>query len=209
MKFAVGYYRNDEMERPFLYTLETLGSRIAEMYFPWPGVASGRTAVWSVEDIENLADSLVYARENGIGLDLLFNANCYGDNAISKALESTVIRTVQDISAQAGGPDTITTTSPAVAHIVKTHYPRIRVRASINMQIRNPESCLPLFDLFDELISPKNATIRRNRSAAGKKRWRIILFICWPTAAVCRTAPARYSMTTWWHTKRVSRRSRT
>ena len=168
MKFAVGYYQQDEMERPFLYTLETLGSRIAEIYFPWPGVASGRTAVWSVEDIGNLIDSLIYARENGIGLDLLFNANCYGDNAISKALENTVIRTVQDISAQAGGLDTITTTSPAVAHIVKAHFPRIRVRASINMQIRSPESCLPLFGLFDEFYLPKEC----NYSPAAINAWK-------------------------------------
>lgn len=168
MKFAVGYFHNDEMERPFLYTLETLGSRIAEIYFPWPGIASGRTATWSVEDIENLTDSLAYAKENGIGLDLLFNANCYGDNAISKALETTVIRTVQDIAAQAGGVDTITTTSPAVAHIVKMHFPRIRVRASINMQIRNPESCLPLFDLFDEFYLPKEC----NYLPAEIERWK-------------------------------------
>ncbi|MBQ7293257.1 MAG: hypothetical protein IJW79_05905, partial [Clostridia bacterium] len=48
-----------------------------------------------------------------------------------------------------GGVDIITTASPAIAHTVKTHFPNIEVRASVNMRIGTIKGMEYLSDLFD------------------------------------------------------------
>ena len=62
--------------------------KIAEVYFSFTGCASGRSGAGgrTPAKTEALFDSLSRISESGIALNLLFNAGCYGDEALSRAL---------------------------------------------------------------------------------------------------------------------------
>lgn len=171
MQYAIGYFDHDELERPFTYTLEQFRDKIAEVYFPWPTVNTCRTSKWNGYAIDRLTEAITYAASQDIKLDLLFNANCYGGRAISKDLESTIVNAIDDICLRTDQLDCITTTSPAIAHIVKHHYLGLKVRASVNMQLRNESSLPPLFNLFDEFYLPREL----NYDFEAIDRWRSIL----------------------------------
>jgi collagenase-like PrtC family protease len=83
-------------------------------------------------------------------LDLLFNANCYGGQAISKHLEAQTASVIDYLAETVGGIDIITTTSLAIARTVKKYYPGIKVRASVNMRIGTVKGMEYIADTFDE-----------------------------------------------------------
>jgi collagenase-like PrtC family protease len=85
----------------------------------------------------------------GLKLDLLFNANCYGRHAVSQYLENQVVSVMHHLEDVAGGADAVTTTSPAVASTLKRNFPRVEVRASVNMRIGTVQAMRYLADLFD------------------------------------------------------------
>lgn len=155
MKFAIGYQLREEGEEPFLSIVKEYREYIEEIYFPWSDLPSGRAALtnrrgyidWGAQ--ERLEEDLLSFRKLGIKLDLLFNANCYGGYAISKYLENQILSILEYLKAKVGGVDVITTTSPAIAYIVKRYFPEIETRASINMQIGTIEGMKYLSDLFD------------------------------------------------------------
>lgn len=171
MKFAIGYYDHDELLRPFDYALNEFGNHIQEVYFPWPSMATCRTTAWEGFAFEKLIYALTIAANSGIKLDMLFNANCYGGRAISKELESKVCASVEDELARVGKLHSVTTTSFAVAHIVKKYFPGLKVRASINMQLRDEKCVPPLLELFDEFYLPREL----NYDFEAIKRWKEIL----------------------------------
>ena len=75
---AVGHFFNG----PFKEACARHLPRIRETFFAWPGVLSCRPAPeFTAEVRARLVDDLKWARSNGIELDTLFNANCYGDEA--------------------------------------------------------------------------------------------------------------------------------
>lgn len=155
MKFSIGYYFLDENERPFSYVLDQVGKNIDEVYFPWINIETCRTSLtdtggyidWSGQ--ERLENDLVNIRKRNIRLNLLMNANCYGEKSISEYLMKNVCSTIDRIEYLVGLPDTVTTTSPAIAHIVKMYYKEIEVRASINMMIGSIQGMEYLSELFD------------------------------------------------------------
>jgi len=155
MKFSVGYYFFDENDRPFPYILDETGDTIGEVYFPWTNLGTCRSSLiddggyidWNGQ--ERLEKDLAEIRKRNIRLNLLMNANCYGDKAISIYLEKNVCSVIDRIDDLVGLPNAVTTTSPAIAHIVKTHFKGIEVRASINMMIGNIQGMKYLSPLFD------------------------------------------------------------
>jgi collagenase-like PrtC family protease len=96
-----------------------------------------------------LERDLAELRGMGVALDVLFNANCYGELAMSRALEAEVNSVLDRLDEVAGGADAVTTTSPAVAHMVKRRRPNLEVRASVNMRIGSAQGMGYLSDLFD------------------------------------------------------------
>ena len=175
MRYAVGYFDHDERERSFVDTLECFQGHLAEVYFPWPGMGTCRTAPQGPYAFERMTEALSVAKEMGISLDLLINANCYGGRAISKALEKTIVQSVEDVYRRAGGLDVVTTTSLAAAHVVKKHFQSLRVRASINMQLRHERAFEPLLELFDEFYLPREfnhdfEAIDRIKGFLGEKK---------------------------------------
>ena len=69
-------------------------------------------------------------RAMGVRLDLLFNANCYGARAVSRALENEVLTLLAHLEDVAGGADTVTTTSLAVARLEAQGRPVIGLAPS-------------------------------------------------------------------------------
>ena len=123
MKFAVGYQLAEPGEESFADLVAAYRAHIAEVYFAWVGQPSGRSPVGGRDRIDpdaerRMVTDLQGLHEMGITLDLLFNANCYGDRALSRELECEVRRTLERVQDIVGKVDVVTTTSPAIAHMV-------------------------------------------------------------------------------------------
>lgn len=155
MKFSVGYQLVEPGDQLFSELVAESREHIAELYFPWLGMPSGRSPIGGrhgVIDPESRAvfqHDLAAIREMGVALNLLFNANCYAGEAMSKTLERQVVAVLGELQQNVGGVDSITTTSLAVAHIVKQRFPDVRTRASVNMRIGTIEGMQYLAHLFD------------------------------------------------------------
>ncbi len=144
---AVGHFYNE----PFTDAIEPKLDRIAEVFFAWPGVLSCRPAPEFTDEVrERLYSDLRWSRAHGLKLDTLFNANCYGDIAISPELAEMVTGVLHDMDAHDLFPDTVTTTSPFIAKVIRKNFPSLRIRASINMRIHGTVGFEYVGDLFDE-----------------------------------------------------------
>lgn len=183
MKFAVGYQLGEPDEPSFVELVRDYREHLAEVYFPWGDLPSGRAALasrrgytdWSWQP--RLEADLRQLRELGIGLDLLFNANCYGGQAVSRWLESQVASIIDHLGELVGLVNTVTTTSLAIARTVKHYYPDIEVRASVNMRIGTIQAMELVAGLFDGYYVQRefNRDLRHLREvkawadSAGKK----------------------------------------
>ena len=118
---------------------------IHDVYFAFGAMPSGRfpltDADRQLEDLGRLADA-------GIPLHLLFNANCYGARALSKAFFTEVGETIDRFAAD-GSLTGVTTTSPVLARFVKANFSNLEVRASVNMEIGTVEGMEYLAETFD------------------------------------------------------------
>jgi hypothetical protein len=157
MKYAVGYQFTDSKKTFFDLCKPCLDS-IAEIYFPWAYQPSGRAALGEdhftldYNASNHLIDDLKLFKENGKKLDLLFNSNCYGADAVSLRLEGEVYSIINYLSDMVGNVDVVTTASPVIAYIVKNKYPDISTRASVNMQIGTVCGMRYIADVFDEYL---------------------------------------------------------
>jgi len=117
----------------------------------------------SDESREELEADLAGFRELGLKLNLLFNGNCYGAAAVSKSLGSDVTAVLDHLSDTVGGVEVVTTTSPFVAHVAKTHSPSLDVRASVNMRIGTVEGLSYMKERFDSFYVQRefNRDLRR------------------------------------------------
>ncbi|UCC68546.1 MAG: hypothetical protein JSV79_01010 [Armatimonadota bacterium] len=154
MKFAVGYQIPDEDEAPFAALVEEFREHVAEVYFPWLDLPSGRSPLVRQDDPDretaraSLESDLLEMRRLGVRLDLLLNASCYGRDAYSLALverTSSVIAHLMDLV----GLDVVTTMSPLLAETVKRRFPSVEVRASVNMRLGTVRSLEYVAHLFD------------------------------------------------------------
>jgi len=157
MKYSVGYELIDNNTTFYDLCKPWLDS-ITEIFFPWVYHPSGREALGEKNFIldhtatERLIYDLKRFKEAGKKLDLLFNSNCYGADAVSLRLEGEVYSIIEYIANKVGNVDTVTTTSPVIAYIVKNKYPDIKIRASINMRIGTITGMRYLMDIFDEYL---------------------------------------------------------
>ncbi len=176
MKYCVGYQPEDEFGERFAEKLIDYKDRLSEVYFSWSDMPSGRSNMsdevgfvhWEMQDI--LLSDLILLKNSGIGLNLLFNGNCYGSEAVSLALKNRVISVINYIKYAVGGIDSITTTSPFIASVVKNVYKDIRVRASVNMRITDVCSMQYLSEYFDEFYIQRDFN-RDFEHIARMKKW--------------------------------------
>ena len=155
MKFSVGYQLREQDEESFLSIIESYKDHIAEVYFPWLDIPSGRGSLinsagyicWEAQNI--LVNELKAIKSMGIKLDLLLNGNCYGSDSMSENLSNKILSVLEYLKSVGCEVDVVTTASPAIAHMVKKHFPHIEVRASVNMRIGTVKGMEYLADLFD------------------------------------------------------------
>ena len=154
MKFAVGYQQNSYSEE-FSGMIKDYSDSISEVYYPWLGLPSGRPPLTpeageTNEDAKKyLISELRAIKEQGIKLDILFNANCYGEKAVSRSFEAEIKSVLEELTENGVRPEILTTTSVFVADVVKNSFPDIRTRASVNMRIGTIQAMKYASDLFD------------------------------------------------------------
>ena len=155
MKFAVGFQLYEGNEEPFSALVRDYREQISEVFFAWQDIPTCRSSVssrhgfidWDAQ--RRTEEELRAIKAMGIKLDLLFNANCYGDFALSEKLANTVISVIEYLQTAVGGVEIVTTASLAIAHTVRKHFPSIELRASVNMKIGTVKGMEYLSDLFD------------------------------------------------------------
>lgn len=152
MKFTVGY--QPRPGRDFLDAILAHREALAEVYFPWGELPNGRGTLTGFpgeqpfEARQKLVDALAEFSAAGIGLNLLLNGNCYGRRSQSRALFQE-IGDAADWIRNRFGLASVTTTSPLIAKFLKTNFPEVEVRASVNMEIGTIQGMEYLADWFD------------------------------------------------------------
>ena len=153
MNFAVGYRHQSEGE-PFSSAVLSYHD-ISEVYFPWVDEPSGRPVLGYGEGDdadtikEILREELTELVQHGVRLDLLLNANCYGEYAMSRELEDRICSIINELDSWGCRPQIVTAASPFVARTIKTHFPDIETRASVNMRLTTLQAMKYLAPWFD------------------------------------------------------------
>lgn len=152
MKFSVGYkiLQSDN----FINDIIRYKDHISEVYFSWGEFPNGRNNQSIMGDMtpweaqQRQIDDIRRISREGIGLNLLFNANCYGADSQSKRFFEKIGDTVDYISNNFG-LKSLTTTSPLIAKFIKDNFEEIDVRASVNMEIGTIEGMEYIAQYFD------------------------------------------------------------
>ncbi len=129
-------------------------SRMYEVYFSWGDFPNGRSSQilddertpWEMLRWQEAA--LAKLTEAGVGLNLLFNGNCYGADSQARSFFNKVGQTV-DYLLERYALRSVTTTSPLIAKFLHANFERLEVRASVNMEIGSVEGMAYLADYFD------------------------------------------------------------
>jgi hypothetical protein len=151
MKFSVGYQLRSQND--YIETLLQYKDRMSDVYVSWNDLSSGRRSAvencflppW--ESMRRQKEDLSRLSAAGIPLTLLLNANCYGAAALSRTLFTTIGETLYELSSFLN-LGTVTTTSPVIARFVRENYPKLDVRASVNMEIGTVEAMTYLAGSF-------------------------------------------------------------
>jgi hypothetical protein len=151
MKYMVGLKSTD---KNLLRSIVENKEHIYEVYFSWGNIPNGRTSqlesqdytAWEMQDMQRSA--LKELSQEGISLNLLFNANCYGKDSQSRAFFNKV-GTIIDYVGNTYGLQSVTTTSPLVAKFIKNNFEHLEVRASVNMEIGTVQGMDYLAEYFD------------------------------------------------------------
>lgn len=151
MKYMVGLKSADYQ---LLECIKANKQNIYEVYFSWGDMPNGRTSQiesdiytqWEMQDMQRSA--LKELSQEGIALNLLFNANCYGKDSQSRAFFHKV-GTIIDYVAETYGLQSVTTTSPLIAKFIHNNFEDIEVRASVNMEIGTVQGMEYLAEYFD------------------------------------------------------------
>jgi collagenase-like PrtC family protease len=163
MKFSVGY-RLPTDRGSMVEVIRDFREQIAECYFAMPGDPSGRGAL-GVEDVEVFWNELRAIAELGVRPVLLYNASCYGREALSSAFRTYVLENVREVR-DLLGVACVTTTSPFVAEAVKEQHPDMELRASVNMRLYSVQALECLSPAFDSFYAAKEL----NRDLAALRR---------------------------------------
>ncbi len=180
MKYMIGYQLQESgnLIREIIKNKE----QVHEVYFAWGTMASGRggTACHSDlmphEAVQLQKEQLTRLSRQGIGMNLLLNANCYGADSLSRRFllqTGDLLAYLQD----ALDLSSVTTTSPTLAHFIKENFEDLEVRASVNMEIGTIEGMEYLADDFDSYYYkrelnrdlPQVARMKNWADAHGKK----------------------------------------
>ena len=152
MKFSIGYQLTRTTD--FLQTIISNKESVYEVYFAWDGFANGRNTKYIADDfsewdahMRKMSD-LNRLSENGVKLNLLFNATCYGAESLSKSFFESIGNTT-DFVKSSFSLGSITTTSPLIGKFIKANFSGMEVRASVNMSIGTVQGMDYISQYFD------------------------------------------------------------
>ena len=173
MKYIVGYPTGVDEKSAFVDSLIEYRSYISELYFSWGDFPNGRRSlcddgeVTLFEKQSRQAEDLGMLSSAGIKLNLLLNANCYGEDSQSRSFFYKIGSTVEYIRSHFG-LSSVTTASPLIAKFLRENFDGIDVRASVNMEIGTVEGASYVKDYFDSFYVKREV----NRDMAQLKRLR-------------------------------------
>ena len=173
MNYIVGYPIKEN--KAFLNTCIQNKSSISEVYFSWGDIPNGRSAL-STDDASTpfelqhrQMNDLKLLSSEGISLNMLFNANCYGKDSQSREFFNRIGNLIDYISRELG-LSSVTTSSILIAKFIKNNFEDIDVRASVNMEIGSVEGISYVSDFFDSFYVKRE--LNRNLPALMKlKKW--------------------------------------
>lgn len=152
MKYLVGYQLL--ADKTFINEIIKYKEIIEEVYFSWDGIANGRGVGSNeihrtkFEALNEKFDDLCFLKNNGINTNLLLNATCYGKDSLSREFYQKIGDTVDFLICNCG-VTSVTTASPIIAKFIKSNFPTLEVRASVNMEIGTIEGMQYVSDSFD------------------------------------------------------------
>jgi collagenase-like PrtC family protease len=155
MKFSIGYKFFDENDNPLAESLCSMADSIEEVYFPWNDMETCRASLINNRGYINwdgqafLENDLRMLKDHNIKLNLLLNSNCYGERSVSSYLRNYVCSIIEHVQDDAGALDSVTTTSPFIARMIKQNFSGVKTRASVNMRIGSIKGMQYLEELFD------------------------------------------------------------
>lgn len=180
MKLFVGYQlcHTDA----FLERILANRNAIAEVYFSWDTMPSGRSVTGLQQDLlpweasQRQREELTRIADAGIGLNLLLNANCYGADSLSRSFFQSTGDLVDCLRSE-WNLVSVTTTSPVIGRFIRQNFEGLEVRASVNMEIGTPEGMDYLADSFDSFYIKRELNrdmaalrkLRRHCDETGKK----------------------------------------
>lgn len=152
MKFMIGYQQMNSDR--FLIALQGHRDHIKEVYFSWGNIPNGRgrldgATCGSALEVQNQQLSeLKTISESGIGLNLLLNGNCHGAQSLARVFFNKIGNCVDYLGSQLNLMS-VTTTSPVIARFIKTNFPALKIRASVNMEIGTTQGMDYIAEFFD------------------------------------------------------------
>ena len=164
---SIGYTIPGEGQLSFVELVKRYQNHIGEVYFAFPGAASGRsplgeeTGFVDYDAVYQLVEDLSGIAAMGVKLHLLFNAACYGEDALSVAHRNQVYSIMNYLDSKGLYPQGVTTTSPITAQILKQEDPELELRASVNMRIASIKGIQYVEHLFDGFCVSKD--VNRDR----------------------------------------------
>ena len=174
LKLSVGYQFSENL--PFSSIVKSYAEHIEEVYFAWTDMPSGRSVIGGYDgyfdyNLQNiLVEELKAIKQMGIKLNLLFNANCYGEDSMSQVLKGKVYSIINYLNECGITIDAVTTASPAIAYMIKSEYPEIEIKASVNMKISTVKGMQYVSHLFDSFCVAKECN-RNIENLKKLKEW--------------------------------------
>lgn len=160
MKYSIGYQLPDETDS-VVEICRDYDKSISGVYFSWADEKSGRLPLCSSHGGElelvkqTQLQELKEIKEMEKCLTLLLNANCYGEKAVSQSFCDHMLAVCEFLKQQLD-LDSITTTSPFLAEMIKLHFKDdIKVIASVNMRVGTIKAMEQLSAYFDGFYMSK------------------------------------------------------
>ena len=149
-RFAFGYFFGKRSGFSFRDLAEKYAPFLQEVYFPWPGLLSAREIKGDPQPLrKQVIDDMRFCRSKGMRLDLLINATCYGDKALTAEQRQDYYANLKEMDREGILPEIITTTSPFIAVITKKFNASIDRRASVNMRLNSTLAMEYVSEEFD------------------------------------------------------------
>ncbi|MCK4981779.1 MAG: hypothetical protein KAS17_02590 [Victivallaceae bacterium] len=161
LKLSVGYFLPDKYS--ICDCIEQYGKHIGEVYFPVKDVPGGRgiSIFGDAEGREMLAE-LKEIKSAGRKLNMLWNANCYGGEALSQELAQKVKRAIDKVCIHVE-LEIVTTSSLFIASVIKDNFKGIEVRASVNMDIGSRNQMRYVENYFDSFCISRSLNRDKNK----------------------------------------------